>query len=239
MAKLRKQPRSPSAVAGHHAICCCVWYWDDSIVCLNELKNMRHHETERAWGVTGHDWNQKNCGQESVDLSQTVECWNLFFAPLVKAPRIGFAIRAEVEQQLLDFRSQHNFSADASCTVCTCSHISFYMFTHWFTPSPSVTQIRENTIEYNFQPLCFARSDAHSSHRQVLWLSGNLWCMLRRRCRGLCLRFGWCYLDWGLLSDPAAGIGSTTRGKDVIRDIQGHDIYIYIYNDILYIILYI
>jgi hypothetical protein len=33
-------------------------------------------------------------------------------------------------------------------------------------------------------------------------------------------------LDWGLLSDPAAGIGSTTRGKDVIRDIQGHDIYI-------------
>ena len=204
MAKLRKQPRSPSAVAGHHSICCCVWYLDDSMVCLNELKNMRQ---ERAWGVTGHDWNQKNCGQESVDLSQTVECWNLFFAPLVKAPRIGFAICAEVDQQLLDFRSQHNFSADASCTVCTCSHISFYMFTHWFTPSPSLTQIRENTIEYNFQPLCFARSDAHSSHRQVLWLSGNLWCMLRRRCRGLCLRFGWCYLDWGLLSDPAAGIG--------------------------------
>lgn len=99
--------------------------------------------------MTGHDWNQKNCGQESVDLSQTVECWNLFFAPLValvKAPRIGFAIRAEVDQQLLDFQVS---TTSAQMLHAQFAHVKTHQFLHVHSLIHTVTIRHPNKGEYH------------------------------------------------------------------------------------------
>lgn len=168
MAKLRKQPRSPSAVAGHHTICCCVWYLDDSIVCLNELKK---HETERALLVWLVMIGIKRIVARKALIyprrSNAGISFSLPWSPWSKRRELDSQSAQKLISSFSIFKSAQLQRRCFMRSLHMWKHISFYMFTHWFTPSPSVTQIRENTIEYNFQPLCFARSDAHSSHRHT------------------------------------------------------------------------